>query len=53
MSKGSAVKEIGENIQLPILHLPQLLGLAFDFKKEELGLSRHMVPPDSLLKKLL
>jgi succinate dehydrogenase / fumarate reductase cytochrome b subunit len=31
----------GENI--PILHLPQLVGLALGFSSEELGMKRHMI----------
>ena len=30
------------NAELPILHLPQLIGLALGLTKEELGLARHI-----------
>ncbi|MBT5413425.1 MAG: CoB--CoM heterodisulfide reductase iron-sulfur subunit B family protein [Rhodospirillaceae bacterium] len=31
-------------VALPVLHLPQLVGLALGMSPEELGLSRHVVP---------
>ena len=31
------------SLQLPVLHLPQMLGLAFGFSPKELGLQRHVV----------
>ncbi|MCL4458896.1 MAG: CoB--CoM heterodisulfide reductase iron-sulfur subunit B family protein [Chloroflexi bacterium] len=37
-------KEIGARLELPILHLPQLLGSAMGMKAKELQLTRHMVP---------
>jgi succinate dehydrogenase / fumarate reductase cytochrome b subunit len=39
----SAAKEMGEDINIPVLHLPQLLGLAFGYSKEDLGLNHHIV----------
>jgi len=39
----SAAKEANKNIHIPVLHLPQLLGLAFGYSKEELGLNHHIV----------
>ncbi len=36
-------------IDLPILHLPQLLGLAFGMDPKALGLSRHIVPTRRVL----
>jgi succinate dehydrogenase / fumarate reductase cytochrome b subunit len=37
-------------LNLPILHLPQLLGLAMGVPAKMLGLSRHMIPVDSIVK---
>jgi succinate dehydrogenase / fumarate reductase cytochrome b subunit len=34
-------------IDLPILHLPQLLGLAMGLNAKSLGLNRHLVSPES------
>ena len=40
------------SIDLPILHLPQLLGLAMDMDPKSLGLNRNLISPDSVLQKL-
>jgi succinate dehydrogenase / fumarate reductase cytochrome b subunit len=34
----------GGKLGLPVLHLPQLLGLALGFSPKELGMERHVVP---------
>jgi len=43
---------VGQQIALPILHLPQLLGLAFGIPADELDLSRHMIDTQSILRDL-
>jgi succinate dehydrogenase / fumarate reductase cytochrome b subunit len=43
---------IGTAIDLPVLHLPQLVGLALGIEPEQLGLERHMVATKSVLAKL-
>lgn len=40
------------SIDLPILHLPQLLGLAMGLDPKSLGLKRNLVAPDSALAKI-
>ncbi|HZR47413.1 MAG TPA: CoB--CoM heterodisulfide reductase iron-sulfur subunit B family protein [Candidatus Manganitrophaceae bacterium] len=47
-------KEEGSGIKLdmPILHLPQLLGLAMGLSPEELGMKRHLVPTTPLIEKI-
>ncbi len=40
------------SINLPILHLPQLLGLAMGLKADSLGLHRNLVSPKSALAKI-
>jgi succinate dehydrogenase / fumarate reductase cytochrome b subunit len=47
-----AGKKIGGKLALPILHLPQLIGLAMGFKAKELGLSRHLIPTKSVVEKI-
>jgi succinate dehydrogenase / fumarate reductase, cytochrome b subunit len=37
-------------LNLPILHLPQLLGLAMGIPTKDLGLSRHIIPVESVLR---
>lgn len=44
---GRAVKA---QLDLPILHLPQLLGLAMGVPPKDLGLSRHLVSVDSIIR---
>ena len=39
-----ALKEIGENFQIPVLHLPQLVGLALGIEPKKLGIQRNIVP---------
>lgn len=43
---------IGEQLQLPILHLPQLIALALGISPQELGLDRHVVSTKSILEKI-
>ncbi|MFQ5795932.1 MAG: CoB--CoM heterodisulfide reductase iron-sulfur subunit B family protein [Candidatus Bipolaricaulia bacterium] len=43
---------LNERIDLPILHLPQLVGLALGFSPKELGMNRHVVSTASVLEKL-
>ena len=45
-------KVIGQKLNLPILHLPQLIALALGVKPKQLGLDRHIVSTRSVLEKL-
>lgn len=45
-----AGKAVKANLNLPILHLPQLLGLAMGIPAKDLGVSRHLVPVDSIIR---
>jgi succinate dehydrogenase / fumarate reductase cytochrome b subunit len=40
---------VGRELGLPVLHLPQLVGLAFGLNPKELGLNRHVVKPTSVV----
>jgi|SRR5579884_946319 len=46
----------GQSVQaplnLPILHLPQLIGMAMGIPAKELGVARHIVPVDSIVRKV-
>ena len=42
--QGAASKVAGERIGMPVLHLSQLVGLAFGIDPDRLGLRRHHVP---------
>jgi heterodisulfide reductase subunit B len=43
-------KELGEGYNLPILHISQLLGLAFGIEKSKFGFESHVIPVDAILK---
>ncbi|AKG23331.1 CoB--CoM heterodisulfide reductase iron-sulfur subunit B family protein [Calothrix sp. 336/3] len=45
-------KVIGRKLELPILHLPQLIALALGVSPQELGLNRHIVSTKPVLEKL-
>jgi succinate dehydrogenase / fumarate reductase, cytochrome b subunit len=44
-----AVKTVGRRLGLPVLHLPQLVGLALGLTPDELGMSRHIVKPTTVI----
>ena len=43
---------MNKRIDVPIFHLPQLLGLAFGMSPEELRLDHHVVPTKGALAKV-
>ncbi|MER3423956.1 MAG: heterodisulfide reductase subunit B [Nitrospiraceae bacterium] len=43
-----AGRAVHSKLNLPILHLPQLIGLAMGIPAKELGVSRHLVPVNSI-----
>jgi succinate dehydrogenase / fumarate reductase cytochrome b subunit len=45
-------KVINQSLKLPILHLPQLVGLALGLDPDQLGLSRHIISTRPVLAKL-
>jgi succinate dehydrogenase / fumarate reductase cytochrome b subunit len=47
-----AARVLKREIDVPIFHLPQLLGLAFGFSPEELRLDRHVVGTSGALRKV-
>ena len=44
-----AERVVGRDLGLPILHLPQLVGLALGLEPKELGMNRHVVKPTSVI----
>ena len=44
-----AEKVVGRELDMPVLHLPQLVGLALGLEPGELGLNRHVVRPTSVI----
>jgi succinate dehydrogenase / fumarate reductase cytochrome b subunit len=44
-----AERTVGRRLDMPVLHLPQLVGLALGLEPKELGLQRHVVTPTSVI----
>jgi succinate dehydrogenase / fumarate reductase cytochrome b subunit len=44
-----AERAAGRDLGLPILHLPQLVGLALGLDPKELGMARHVVKPTAVI----
>ena len=44
---------LGDNTLMPVIHLPQLVGLALGIEPEELGLDRHTISAIPALEKVL
>jgi len=50
--QNKAEQEVHASLDMPVFHLPQVVGLALGATPEELGLSRHLVPTDAALAKV-
>lgn len=48
--QGLAEKKIKERLGLPVFHLSQLVGLAMGLSPDQLGLDRHIVSPEELVR---
>jgi len=44
-----AQKVVGRDLGMPVLHLPQLVGLALGLEPGDLGMGRHVVRPSSVI----
>jgi succinate dehydrogenase / fumarate reductase cytochrome b subunit len=44
-----AERVVGRDLGLPVLHLPQLVGLALGLEPKELGMNRHVVKPTTVI----
>jgi succinate dehydrogenase cytochrome b subunit len=44
-----AERAVGRDLGLPVLHLPQLVGLALGLEPKELGMNRHVVKPTTVI----
>jgi succinate dehydrogenase / fumarate reductase, cytochrome b subunit len=44
-----AERTVGRELNMPVLHLPQLVGLALGMEPKELGMQRHVVKPASVI----
>jgi succinate dehydrogenase / fumarate reductase cytochrome b subunit len=45
----AAERLVGRDLDMPVLHLPQLVGLALGLPPGQLGLGRHVVKPTSVI----
>ena len=50
--QNKAAKVVQQPLDMPVFHLPQLVGLALGATPAELGLRRHLVPTDAALAKV-
>ena len=46
-------RKFGLELGIPVLHYPQLLGLAMGLRPDELALNELRVKPDELLKRIM
>jgi len=52
LQQPDAAKVVGRDLDLPVLHLPQLVGLALGLEPKELGMSKHVVRTGPVERKL-
>jgi succinate dehydrogenase cytochrome b subunit len=52
MLQPSAERYVERDLQVPVLHLPQILGLALGLESKELGMGRHVVSTRDVQRKL-
>ncbi|MDA0182761.1 CoB--CoM heterodisulfide reductase iron-sulfur subunit B family protein [Solirubrobacter phytolaccae] len=49
LQQPAAAAVVGRPLNMPVLHLPQLLGLALGLEPKELGMNKHVVKPSSVI----
>ena len=49
LQQPGAERAVGRKLDLPVLHLPQLVGLALGLSPKELGFGKHVVKPTSVI----
>jgi succinate dehydrogenase / fumarate reductase cytochrome b subunit len=49
LQQPGAEKVVGRDLGMPVLHLPQLVGLALGLEPKELGMGKHVVKPTSVI----
>jgi succinate dehydrogenase / fumarate reductase cytochrome b subunit len=49
LQQPGAARVVGRDLDMPVLHLPQLVGLALGLPPGQLGLGRHVVKPTSVI----
>jgi succinate dehydrogenase / fumarate reductase cytochrome b subunit len=49
LQQPAAAKVVNRELGIPVLHLPQLVGLALGLSPKELGMSKHIIRPTSVI----
>jgi succinate dehydrogenase / fumarate reductase cytochrome b subunit len=52
MQQPEAAKFVDHDLGIPVLHLPQMVGLALGFEPEELGMGKHVVSTAAVAEKV-
>ena len=52
MQQPAAQKFVERDLGIPVLHLPQMVGLALGLEPKELGMGKHVVPTDAVQRKV-
>jgi succinate dehydrogenase cytochrome b subunit len=52
MQQPAAAKFVERDLDVPVLHLPQMVGLALGLEPKELGMGKHVVSTKDVVKKL-
>jgi succinate dehydrogenase / fumarate reductase, cytochrome b subunit len=52
MQQPAAQKFVERDLGIPVLHLPQMVGLALGLGPKELGMGKHVVPTDEVQRKV-
>ena len=52
LQQPDAATVVGRDLDLPVLHLPQLVGLALGLAPKELGMNKHVVRTTEVERKL-
>ena len=52
LQQPDAARIVDRELGIPVLHLPQLVGLALGFEPKELGMNKHVVRPSDIERKL-
>lgn len=53
MQQPEAAKVVGRDLGVPVLHFPQLVGLALGLEPKELGMGKHVVSTGAVTEKVL
>ena len=49
LQQPAAERQLGRPLGMPVLHLPQLVGLAFGLDPKDLGMGKHVVKPSAVI----